>query len=97
MFAGPKAGQPGGSPRLLARPDPQCRRSVRAGTTAAAPAAAAESPLLFVVGGVAGDSAPGGRGLHQVLVRAGSVLVEQAVQRLLVDSRLGKLHLVRKN
>jgi hypothetical protein len=90
MFAGSQTGQTGATPRsrLMTRPDSQARGSIHA-----AGSAAAESTLLFVIGGVAGHSAPGGGGLHEILVGPRSVLVEQAVERFLVDPRLGELNL----
>ena len=99
MFAGSKSGQPGAAPRggRLARPDHQPSCSVHPATTAAVTAstAATKAPLLLVVGRVAGNSAPSGRGLHQVLVRTSSILVEETVERLLVDPCLGELNLER--
>jgi hypothetical protein len=83
----------------LTRPDPSVHAALGNHPTAAAAAAAAaaETSLLLVIGCVAGHSAAGRRRLHQILIGAGSILVEEAVEGLLVYPGLGELNLVKRN
>jgi hypothetical protein len=66
-------------------------------STAAAGTAATETSLLLVVRRVAGHSAAGRRRLHEILVRTGSILIEETVEGLLVYPCLGKLNLIQKS